>query len=117
MKLTRLVLAAASFALFIPGLTAQDMSSPRDRATSNLTINQRRERQQQRIGQGIRSGSLTPREAARLERQEARLNREIRWMKSDGRFTAGERARVHRQQDQLSRHIYHQKHDRQFRHR
>lgn len=117
MKLTRLVLAAASFALLIPGLTAQTYSPVQERGRRHLTINERRELQQQRIGQGIRNGSLTAPEAARLERQQARLNREIRGMRSDGRFTARERARVQHQQNRLSRHIYRQKHDRQFRHR
>ena len=34
------------------------------------TINQRREHQQQRIGQGIRAGRLNARQGARLERRE-----------------------------------------------
>lgn len=116
MKFTRLVLAAAAFALTIPALTAQAISPAQPPARRHPTINQRRVLQQHRIAQGVRSGSLTPRETAKLERREARLNREIRGMKSDGRFTARERARVQHQQNRLSRQIYREKHDRQFRH-
>ncbi|HYH00511.1 MAG TPA: hypothetical protein VD837_15360 [Terriglobales bacterium] len=94
MKLTRVVLALASFALTIPTLAAQAISPGQPPARRHATISQRREMQQQRIAQGIRSGSLTAAEAARLERREARLNRRIRGMKADGRFTARERARV-----------------------
>ena len=38
----------------------------------------RRENQQDRIAQGVRSGQLTARETGRLENKEANLNREIR---------------------------------------
>jgi hypothetical protein len=81
--------------------------------TSAQTINQRRENQQDRIGQGIQSGSLTAGEAARLETKEARLNREIRDDREDhnGRLTKTERARVNRQQNKLSRQIYRAKHN------
>ena len=85
--------------------------------TSSLcaeTIAQRRENQQDRIGQGIQHGSLTPAEAARLERREVRINREIRRdRRTGGRFTARERARVQRDQNRASRSIYRQKHDAQ----
>ena len=36
-------------------------------------INKRQENQQDRIAQGIKSGQLTPRETARLEKQEAEI--------------------------------------------
>jgi len=76
-------------------------------------IRVRRERQQQRIAQGVASGQLTAREAARLEGGEARLNGEIRAMRRDncGFLTPGERALVNRQQDRLSARIYREKHD------
>jgi hypothetical protein len=76
-------------------------------------IQQRRENQQDRIAAGVASGQLTPRETARLERGEARLNGEIRDMREDGggKLTARDRRVVNRQQDVLSRRIYRQKHD------
>lgn len=67
--------------------------------------------QQDRIAQGVKSGELTPRETARLERREARLNHRVREMREDGKLTPRERRRIERQQDRLSRGIYRQKHD------
>jgi len=79
-------------------------------------ISARQHRQQQRIGQGIANGSLTPAEAARLEKQEARLNREIRQERRDGGgLNAAERGRIKRQQNSMSRRIHRQKHDGQRR--
>ena len=72
--------------------------------------------QQERIAQGVASGALTPRETARLEGREARLNREIRrdrW--TGGGLSWAERARIERQQNRLSRSIWREKHDAQVR--
>ena len=78
-------------------------------------IQQRRENQQERIARGVASGQLTPRETARLERGEARLNGEIRDMREDngGKLTPHDRRVINRQQNVLSRRIYRQKHDAQ----
>lgn len=76
-------------------------------------IQERKENQQDRIAQGVRSGSLTPRETARLENHEARLNGEIRDMRQDngGKLTPHDRRIVNRQQNRLSRQIYRDKHN------
>lgn len=79
-------------------------------------IHARAERQQRRIAQGVGSGALTAREAARLETREAALNREVRVLRRDG-LTPRERARIEGQQNRLSRDIYRQKHDGQTRQR
>jgi len=79
-------------------------------------IHARQVRQQRRIAEGIESGALTAREAARLEAREAALNREVRVLRRDG-LTPRERARIERQQNRLSRDIYRQKHDGQTRQR
>jgi hypothetical protein len=76
----------------------------------NRTIRQRQQLQQQRIGQGVESGQLTAGEAARLERKEAQLNRQVRRMRQDG-LTDAERARIDQRQDHLSRQIAGEKHD------
>jgi hypothetical protein len=83
--------------------------------TRTPSINNRERRQQNRIRQGVRSGSLTRREAARLERQQARTHRLEARAKSDGRVTARERARIQARENRTSRHIYRQKHDAQRR--
>jgi hypothetical protein len=84
-------------------------------ARADGRIHKRKERQQDRIAQGVQGGQLTAGETARLERKEARLNHEIRDMREDngGKLTAQERRKVNRQQNRLSRQIYRQKHDRQ----
>jgi hypothetical protein len=76
-------------------------------------INQRRENQQDRIAQGVRSGQLTAGETSRLESREARLNHEVRADRyaHDGHLTAPERRQVNRQQNRLSRSIYRDKHN------
>jgi hypothetical protein len=82
-------------------------------AMNAATVNQRRENQQDRIGQGVKSGQLTAHETASLERKEARLNHQIRNDRrhDNGHLTAGERARVNREQNTLSRDIYRDKHN------
>lgn len=88
---------------------------PCQRGTHSPTINQRQHHQQERIQQGIRSGELTQREAARLQRQQAHLNRMESRFKADGELTAAERAKLRRQAERYSDNIYRQKHDNQER--
>jgi len=77
-------------------------------------VNARQQRQQDRIANGISSGSLTARESARLERQQARLNnQEARYRASGGGLSPQERARLESEQNRLSQNIYNQKHDAQ----
>ena len=76
-------------------------------------IQRRKERQQQRIGEGVENGKLTPKETAHLERQQARLNKQIRQDRkaNGGKLTGQEKKQVNREQNRLSRNIYRQKHD------
>jgi hypothetical protein len=76
-------------------------------------VDRREARQQHRIAEGIESGQLTPREAARLERKEARIHRQIERERAEngGTLTPAQRARVNRQQNQMSRKIDREKHD------
>lgn len=76
-------------------------------------INQRKESQQDRIGQGVNSGQLTARETSHLEHQEAGINREERGMRAqdNGHLTRQDRKTLHRQQNQESRRIYRDKHN------
>lgn len=96
---------------------AQKHDAQRQNIHPRTEIGQRKENQQNRIGQGVENGSLTAGEAARLEHKEAALNRETRRMRAEngGTLTPAEKAKVNRQQNRLSRDIYHQKHDRQHR--
>ena len=77
------------------------------------TVQRRQKNQQKRIGEGVENGSLSPAEAARLERQEARIHNEVKSERqaNGGTLTPKEKARVARQQNRESRRIYRQKHD------
>ncbi len=74
-------------------------------------INKRQKKQTRRIAQGVRSGSLTGREAAKLGHQQARIQHKKRRFKADGTFTKRERARVHKSQNRASKNIYRKKHN------
>ena len=76
-------------------------------------IQKRRERQQQRIGEGIENGSLTPKEASHLEHRETKLNKEIRHDRrvNGGNLTNKEKKQINRQQNALSNQIYRYNHN------
>jgi hypothetical protein len=78
-------------------------------------IEKRDREQQKRIGEGIENGSLTAKEAGKLETKEAKLQKQEHRMRADGDMTQQEKAKVNREQNQLSRDIYKQKHDKQRR--
>jgi len=101
MTAPKIVAAALTLALAAPALAAE--------------VDRREERQQDRIAQGVRSGELTPRETARLERKEARIDRQIKTERAanGGKLTPAERRQVNREQDRMSRRIYRQMHDAQ----
>jgi hypothetical protein len=111
------VSVAALAVMMIPAAWAQTVAPAQpanpEIAKKKATIGERKDNQQQRIGEGVENGSLTAAEAARLEKKEAAINKEEHNMKKDGDFTAAERAKVQRQQDALSKQIYNQKHDAQ----
>jgi opacity protein-like surface antigen len=87
-KMKRTILIAASAALLMAGAAAaQSSSTPND-------VNQRRENQQDRIAQGVQSGSLTAGETANLEKKEAAVNQEVRADRSlNGGHLTGRKSR------------------------
>jgi hypothetical protein len=80
---------------------------------NDYNINQRKGNQQERIGNGVKSGQLTARETGHLEHQEAGINREERGMRAqdNGHLTGQDRRTLHHQQNQESRRIYRDKHN------
>jgi hypothetical protein len=75
-------------------------------------INKRQARQQHRIAEGIQNGTLTPRETARLERQEARINAlEAKDRKTGGGLSPKEREELTRLLNSESHKIYVAKHN------
>lgn len=73
--------------------------------------------QEQRIHQGRRSGQLSPREAAQLQRQQAQIEHDKFIMKLDGRITRRERAYLRDEQARASQQIFIKKHNGRHGHR
>jgi hypothetical protein len=71
--------------------------------------------EQQRIDRGFDRGSLTRREARRLQRELGDILERIDRMRSDGRLDRRERDRIHRDLNRLSRQITVEKRDSQRR--
>lgn len=78
-------------------------------------VDRREARQQKRIDKGVASGQLTPKEAARMEAQQGRIEAAEARAKSDGVVTAKERAGLAKRQNRASRNIHRNKHDAQTR--
>lgn len=79
--------------------------------TDDPGIQKREQNQQQRIDQGVKSGKLTPREAGKLEAQQAKIKQDEERMKSDGNLTKQERRKLTREQNRASKKIYRKKHN------
>ena len=103
MKRTSTLLVAVLAAFALPVLAQ----------TNTPNIDQRQANQQQRIDQGVKSGQLTGKEAARLEKGQEHVQKLEDKAKADGKVTAKERARIQKAQDGQSRKIAREKHDRQ----
>jgi len=74
---------------------------------------ERKENQQDRIANGVKSGALTPRETSRLENKESRINREVRNDRkaNGGNLTNNEKKQINQQQNKVSKDIYRDKHN------
>jgi hypothetical protein len=103
MTATRHLIAAAILSALPLAAVAQTAASETQR-----DINQ-----QQRIQQGLSSGQLTTREAAKLEQQESAASRQQSRALRDGTLTDAEKARIDNAQDRVSRNIARQKNDAQ----
>ena len=79
----------------------------------NNKVGQRRENQQDRIAQGIKSGQLTAGETAKLENQQKGINRQVAADRkaNGGTLTASEKKQVNKEQNAASKNIYHKKHN------
>lgn len=119
MNLKALTLAAA-LTLTPAALLAQTTTppsappaTPPAASTKPATIAQRKENQQDRIAQGVKSGQLTPGETSHLEHQEAGINKEMKGMRAqdNGHLTAQDRKTIRQQQNQESKRIYRAKHN------
>ena len=120
------VLAIAGVMVSLGGNTlvlAQDSSSSSQSSGSAAptpapekkepTIEERKENQQDRIAEGVKSGQLTAGETANLEKKEAAINKETAADRAanGGKLTGAEKAQINRQQNQMSKQIYRDKHN------
>jgi hypothetical protein len=76
-------------------------------------VDQRRENQQDRIAQGIKSGQMTAGEAAKAENQQRGINQQVRADRAanGGKLTPGEKKQVNKEQNAASKNIYNKKHN------
>jgi len=108
-----LVVAAGSLALAVAA-HADENTSPVDPGHPRVTeVQKRQEKQQDRIANGVKSGALTPGEAARVERQQARIDKHkaADMAAHGGHLTKPEQRRLNRQENRASKHIYRAKHN------
>ena len=107
MRFVKLVLVAAL--ITAPAITFAQTTAPEQ---SKNPIAKREFNQQRRIANGIQNDRITPRQGARLERQQMRIHRQVRAMRANhnGRLTMKERRMIHRRQNLASRSIFHAKH-------
>jgi hypothetical protein len=76
-------------------------------------VNGRETNQQDRIANGVKNGSLSPKETANLEKREANVqSREQKDMAAhNGHLTKAEQNGINRQQNRISKSIYKDKHN------
>ena len=129
MKITSLKWGAVSLALLVSAagattVLAQDQpasqsspaaATPAQEAEKKTdpSIAQRKENQQDRIANGVKSGQLTAGETANLEKKEAAINKETRTDRAanGGKLTGAEKTQINQQQNQMSKQIYADKHN------
>lgn len=117
MKFTQFALIAAltfaPVAIFGQTTTAPATTPAATTGHHGYDVNQRKENQQDRIGQGVTSGQLTAGESSHLEKQESHINKEEHHMRKedDGHLTKQDHKKLRRQQNRESRRIYKDKHN------
>jgi hypothetical protein len=96
-----------------PSAPATPAATPAPAAKPKPTIAQRKENQQDRIANGVKSGQLTAGETANLETKEAAINGETKADRAanGGKLTSAEKTQINKQQNQMSKQIYADKHN------
>jgi hypothetical protein len=92
---------------------SQPISGADRAAGSNYHPNEREANQDQRIGQGLRSGQMTSGEAARADRTQSNIDSQVHNDReaNGGRLTGQERQQINGEQNAASRQIYNEKHN------
>ncbi len=112
MKRTSSLLIAVLAAFALPVL-AQTAPAAAKNPAATPGVDQRQVNQQQRIDQGVASGQLTGKEAARMEKGQAHVEKMEAKAKADGKVTPKERGKLQQAQNNQSQKIKHNKHDKQ----
>jgi hypothetical protein len=91
----------------------QDKHNANTAQYGNNKVGQRRENQQDRIAQGVKSGQLTAGETAKLENQQKGINQQVKADRAanGGKLTPGEKTQVNKEQNAASKNIYNKKHN------
>jgi hypothetical protein len=98
--------ARSSIAIALGALFAATTLAQTPAGTVQRDVNQ-----QERIEQGLQSGSLNTREAAKLENQEKKVDKLQAKDLKDGSLSPAERAQLQKAQNRVSADVYKQKHD------
>ncbi|MGE0627299.1 MAG: hypothetical protein AB7O43_05695 [Hyphomicrobiaceae bacterium] len=102
---------ALTLGLVLAGATAVAATAASADIYRGKGVNARQSNQHARINAGIRNGSLTRLEAARLRAEQRRIVRYERQARADGHLSRGERLTLQRMQIRASQKIHHQRHD------
>ena len=91
----------------------QDKHNANTAHYGNNKVGQRRENQQDRIAQGVKSGQLTAGETAKLENQQRGINQQVKADRAanGGKLTTGEKKQINKEQNQASKNIHNKKHN------
>src|SRR5262245_39343921 len=98
MKKLRMLACAADAGIEFSSIGYAQTNTPR--------VDRREQNQQNRVAGGLKDGSITSREAAKIERDEAKIQRDEARAKADGVVTTRERARLNRELNHTSREIH-----------
>jgi hypothetical protein len=107
----KMTLMSAALAAFALPVFAQTASTPAP--VTGESVQDRKENQQDRIANGVKSGELNANETTTLEKKESNLNQEERDMRKldNGKLTTADKTTLNQQQNQLSHQIYQDKHN------
>jgi hypothetical protein len=122
-KITKsLLVLAVGGLMFVGAASAQTQDSNTSGAGPGVVdpnhprvneVNGREQNQQDRIANGVKNGTMTPGQAANVERKEQHIdNQEKRDMAAhDGHLTKQEQRQLNKEQNKTSKQIYKDKHD------
>ena len=108
MNHTKIAVLTAAGAVFALPVFAQSAPNTPSAPATGESIQDRKENQQDRIANGVKSGQLTAGETTNLEKKQSNLNQEERDMRKldNGHLTNADKATLNQQQNQLSKQIY-----------